>query len=1405
MDVIFSKPLVLQISPFPLLPGRNFTELDAYFLNTFYGSGGLKRKYDALSNLWEQSFDTRLLILIKDYKLLVFSLQYNHVREIDLLLLEGMRCFNVFVYGDRIIIGLQSQILIVDFKTNYCIGIDFIENIPISFPLTHKHQKAHSEAYKSKLENSKEYNNGQFHSKIIDGKVVIKGIIGTLKEKTYKAKSTTNELPTETNGNSYILTLLKVFYSPNEFPIIINRTAEIEYNENSILEPCLIVKTDIECEDSIILINSSNKSYSQILLFNFSITTSARLRPVDFLSGSNNLPADKNEKAEILMIDAQWSANRLFVVVLFVPNYFCVLSRLGHPLNLVYDALNKYLYSLPTSHTLYLKINITEKNMKFLSGASTVIIDYESKINFLNIYTSGPYELVKLISIFPELAAQPKLVDKLKKELNFCLPLIQKKIKKKELDPDAYNTLKCAFDIITVASCSNNMQEIVNLNIEKMISNLLVLMYSRTDPFYLINLIEMCKNFTAKEDITIYDSSEEIKKLLNESNKQSFGIEKIKALITLYCYFQFRSINRSNINLSYLERSIQLNTFYKTSKQYKKTLKYIMSILKLTSLSLKEQPKSKIAFNDMGLLQKAVFELHETSIAEDNKLENKEESKEITHSVQYLLGYYKPEVMENVHELIKLLVRENPKAKSKLDGIVNSTSDYISYIYSCIELLKVENYKEIFKSMQVLAGKTTQVITIDRPIVLAVMYSCLLLTALKILKDEYVIDIWESHNLLYRVFNKENALSIFNKLKKQVAIDKTIESTEKHLLFELKRYIAVGILFQISEDMTAIKVLLNSSKGDLILLGLIILNNHLNASYKFEKWKTGENYAEVLIESTTKLLKGYLYRITKKTSYLFSIAIALSSKLTGTILFCKIFPWLVKNINSLLYELDKQFNDICKSKEYTKIKIKACPFLESFAGKFYKHSSLDSFEKIFGKLFNSSIQAIMSNKLIQETMQLLCSCLIKRIIKFSSGNAELFKISKVIPSIIEQELRISINELLFLLWKLLLILLTESKPSDEVSKLSLGSVLLRASSICSAEQKKLEVIQKALNQLKEIDYGVIDAKQSEDVLHELGNAFDIYTEGWESIVKEDINEILLNMKNNNPSVYIIIKSYISHNKYIINKSNKNIESDLLYIKMIKSLKDTLMEIQQEGSFLSNLIKKGKILSENLRNMLNNISKTTGLSSSMAISREDWTLASAIKFQKSNDDFDDNLKITMILNELLKEPELSHIKDNSLNYHINLPASCIKMNSNNNPLMVTNNTCLISYNTLYKKQNKVQSILRTIVRDDIAIDKIVKIIHKSFTKAFIEIKTVSYNSALKVYACPLVSISNQKKVKPISLRTKSSKGLKPFELCHIKRNKLSGSSMDAANRTKKYTEEINSQKFHSNTVCFVYNV
>ncbi len=62
------------------------------------------------------------------------------------------------------------------------------------------------------------------------------------------------------------------------------------------------------------------------------------MRPINFISADDVLPTDKYGRTSMLISDIAWSPNNAFVVVSFCSNYFCVLSRLGQPLNMLCPA-----------------------------------------------------------------------------------------------------------------------------------------------------------------------------------------------------------------------------------------------------------------------------------------------------------------------------------------------------------------------------------------------------------------------------------------------------------------------------------------------------------------------------------------------------------------------------------------------------------------------------------------------------------------------------------------------------------------------------------------------------------------------------------------------------------------------------------------------------------------------------------------------------------------------------------------------------------------------------------------------------------------------------------------------------------------------------------------------------------
>ena len=59
------------------------------------------------------------------------------------------------------------------------------------------------------------------------------------------------------------------------------------------------------------------------------------MRPINFISANDVLPTDKYGRTSVLISDIAWTPNDQFVVISFSANYFCVLSRLGYPLNML--------------------------------------------------------------------------------------------------------------------------------------------------------------------------------------------------------------------------------------------------------------------------------------------------------------------------------------------------------------------------------------------------------------------------------------------------------------------------------------------------------------------------------------------------------------------------------------------------------------------------------------------------------------------------------------------------------------------------------------------------------------------------------------------------------------------------------------------------------------------------------------------------------------------------------------------------------------------------------------------------------------------------------------------------------------------------------------------------------------
>ena len=249
------------------------------------------------------------------------------------------------------------------------------------------------------------------------------------------------------------------------------------------------------------------------------------------------------------------------------------------------------------------------------------------------------------------------------------------------------------------------------------------------------------------------------------------------------------------------------------------------------------------------------------------------------------------------------------------------------------------------------------------------------------------------------------------------------------------------------------------------------------------------------------------------------------------------------------------------------------------------------------------------------------------------GGTEFIKITNRIPLKQANEIKALIQQHLKLIWEIALKLLIEGLKLEKetpINKLKMAAYIIRLSSTTYNEQYEFDYIKEGLSILKSIEYNLIDASEAKDVLDILGNAFDIYTEKWESAIENEMKTLLSIINSKNPEIYIILNKHIKKRKPLIlfrgftKNFTKNLASDILFLKLLKEINVILISMIQGESQLTNSIKKGKEILKNFREALDFIDKITGLPKGIVIVNEnnEWKVKPYIILSKANDEFNE---------------------------------------------------------------------------------------------------------------------------------------------------------------------------------------
>lgn len=418
----------------------------------------------------------------------------------------------------------------------------------------------------------------------------------------------------------------------------------------------------------------------------------------------------------------------------------------------------------------------------------------------------------------------------------------------------------------------------------------------------------------------------------------------------------------------------------------------------------------------------------------------------------------------------------------------------------------------------------------------------LLLISMSLLgeKDKIALDMREIPTFLCEILSNDNieqAWDIFYRLR--VLNSDFVEGKSKLTGQKKKIIIGIAILLQISAPQLAIRILFRNIEVSIeptrIILGFVILNHNLNTAIETKKEQVAKQYVNVARSAIEKTANGYVSHLANlKQIYAFdasliSSIILYSSKFLGLLIASIALPQLAIDSRILLnveafiptQKLHRENNTSAKN-------IRVSSFVSQFAGLFC-NCSPEACQKVLNQYFTSSRNAELFNIILQEIAQILGVCQNEGIIQFNSEKVkpeQVIGILSLCPPKSVEQIRLTIIKVLVLFWQFGLLLTIEGCNQEPLSKIRLAGCLIRYSKMAGNEQQKLEFIQLGISVLQSTNFCQIKmtSKNEIEAIEDLGNAFDVYTEKWESIIKfdkEKLDEIIkkvLSIYNNNHRV-----------------------------------------------------------------------------------------------------------------------------------------------------------------------------------------------------------------------------------------------------------------------------------------------
>ena len=1242
-----TKPSLLKFSSLTFHLASNSSSFDyteSSLTALFTQNKALLLKYKTLQMLCDSlvsvSYRDKLLAAItKEHYLIIFDLYIQCTYMLSVPFMSRVTMCSLVVSSNKVVIAGVSQILIVDWKLEIVSGIDF--SIPInvhSFLIKSdcEDQKELKLAWREVKTVSKEHCSGNLIVTEKSFGLLIKGVIGIAytKEQLEQEESkllSNRKLAIE--DVHYMLQLTMINYEEKQRSFLSQKKIAIRYRYNDSTLSSIVVRAS--SKSILIALNSPRKICTRILLTNFNGSICKQITPMSFIGKNDVLPNDKHGRTSMNIIEMAWTPNNTFAVILFSTNYFCILSCLGEPLNVLSQGSILHFVTLPLndySNTL----RITEKRIYVLGKTKSAIIKYKAKVTLNNLWriTKEPEQinsLFHLLLLFPNLLADKKLLSELHEKYNVEYKDTTIKLESEEI----VKLVKVGLNLIRGLTWFTEMPNYALNIIQRELSKIICILFKSNDPMYIMVLLKeynkRVNNIVRKiQDISYYGIKKE---LVDQSQSMLFTVERFKALLMFYYVVLFRGQKLEQETVLCLVKANICKNNWGCQDIMSVLASSFISILRFRRVSLMNE-KGKTAFEDESSLRQNITLLFSKLPPIDIEEYSYEKMMMRDDTIFHFVSLYSQEELSTI---IKLYNDVITGVKTDIEEFLNKKKSCMSYLYICIKLIKEKKFDAIFKLLrQIYINKE------EFTLAFIIIKACLILVVFSLANKNHTISLYEVPTFMCNFLTERDLYKTFEQLKVPTAgityefnILKTlpIDCSGEELIL----YFIAGLLLKISEHKLAIELFMNSEDSKSVLLGMLILNNTLNTVIT-------EEYSETWVLFAASKIKSSANRC---NTNLFSACIELSSGITGVIILHSVLPLILIRLQKMLQIENIQVTEILKSGTQLATNITPCSAISHLEETFCQSKGYLLF---LYKYFPTERHSFVFHCLLQEAIQILNACLKSNLITFTASlNNDFCKVSKLVPMRLAEEIKKMIFELILLMWRLVLVMSSEGQNVRiPESKLRLAVIIIRLSQIAKDERQKLEYLQQGINILKSISYDkIIVTKEVIESIKSLTNVLELYLGKWESIVKEDLKKVFALMESNS-SLYKVLSSNMPKRGlklHFQDLSNDKLVYDISFCKFLDALKE--ISLTNHNTFK----KKGEELKSNLRTILENIESITGIPREKVITKGyyEWTLESVDLFSEANDSFNGHLAPMKVLDKLANDTKQEFHNKRNMNF------------------------------------------------------------------------------------------------------------------------------------------------------------